>query len=397
LGDYAWDADHLTGQNYAPLIYRSIWVFSTCLSVLCLPLRKSASLLPVRFDLNSISVFSKLTCFGVSLSSLLLSRFLGGGEIWNIKSISFTLVSGILVSGLFGQYTFDKLRAFSQSFLDLFSDNLDTQMKNLEQTEGTKLPSELSILFAHSAQRILKETKEKRDHFVRLEIEKEQIKSAALLAHNLRSPIATLNVLTQISSRFSEEEKLLLSSATTRIREIVDGILTQYKAIDSIEKLKLNRPTQFHTIYPLIQQSIESKKMEFISQNNIHFDFHSTTQCHQIRSLINDAELLQVFSNIFNNSIESMGDSGGKIWVTLDQDNDHCIRISVSDTGTGISNDIIPLLGTSPLSFGKHHGCGFGLKHAYQVIQEWKGRIQIENILPRGTRVSIRLPAEPSI
>jgi two-component system NtrC family sensor kinase len=102
--------------------------------------------------------------------------------------------------------------------------------------------------------------------------------------------------------------------------------------------------------------------------------------------------LQQAFLNLIKNAIEAIEE--GRITITAWKDMDHdTVKISFSDTGAGISSEIIskvfdPFFTTKRV--GK--GTGLGLFITHEIIAEHDGRIKVESKVGQGTTFTIELP-----
>jgi two-component system, NtrC family, sensor kinase len=108
--------------------------------------------------------------------------------------------------------------------------------------------------------------------------------------------------------------------------------------------------------------------------------------------------LRQLFMNLIINSIY-FTPSGGSIIITTDmdrsgQDTDF-IRVSVSDTGTGISGESLekifdPFFTTKPVG----EGTGLGLSICHKIVEAHNGTIDVESEAGQGTIFTIRFPTK---
>ena len=122
-------------------------------------------------------------------------------------------------------------------------------------------------------------------------------------------------------------------------------------------------------------------------------------------------QIEQVLMNLCVNARDAMP-RGGKLKIEIAQlgssasDNDTsvigplpagpCVRISVSDTGVGISPENLPhifepFFTTKP----KNKGSGLGLSVVYGIIQQHGGNLRIDSKLGVGTTFHVYLPASP--
>lgn len=104
-----------------------------------------------------------------------------------------------------------------------------------------------------------------------------------------------------------------------------------------------------------------------------------------------DEELLhQAFLNITMNACQAMP-AGGTITISTVQDQPEVVRVSITDTGVGISPEdiekIFKLYYTT-----KPEGSGIGLSLAYRIVQLHDGIIDVVSEVGRGTTAVVRLP-----
>lgn len=107
--------------------------------------------------------------------------------------------------------------------------------------------------------------------------------------------------------------------------------------------------------------------------------------------LLDEGRLIEAFSNIILNALDSMPE-GGRLTITsyVDfQNND--IAVSFLDTGKGVSQEDLNKI-FNPFFTTKRNGIGLGLCLALQVVNDHKGKINIESKVDHGTEVSVRLP-----
>jgi len=115
-------------------------------------------------------------------------------------------------------------------------------------------------------------------------------------------------------------------------------------------------------------------------------------------SLNADADMLQqVFLNLLVNSIDALKrKSGKKIEINVDIDKNggqQWVKIDVLDNGCGIPPENInrifdPFFTTKD----KAEGTGLGLSIVARIVQDHHGMIEVQSVLSRGTKFTIKLP-----
>ncbi len=104
-------------------------------------------------------------------------------------------------------------------------------------------------------------------------------------------------------------------------------------------------------------------------------------------------QLNQVFMNVLDNAQYAVGDSGD-IFIDVSRD-DKSVIIKIKDSGKGIEPENLkkifePFYTTKPVG----EGTGLGMSIAYKVIQNHKGKIDVESEVGVGTTFTITLPIE---
>jgi len=98
---------------------------------------------------------------------------------------------------------------------------------------------------------------------------------------------------------------------------------------------------------------------------------------------------------LVDNAVDAMADSLVRQITITTQRTDGYTKITVSDAGRGIVEDILPKLFIEPIKKPKGaKGLGMGLLMAQAIIQTYGGEIGVASTGPMGTTVFIRLPLE---
>ena len=100
--------------------------------------------------------------------------------------------------------------------------------------------------------------------------------------------------------------------------------------------------------------------------------------------------LFQVFYNLIRNAYQSIPGPDGCILV-LTGYNDTDVRICISDTGTGISHEVMGNM-YEPFHTTKKHGNGLGLLIVRHIVREHGGTLGIASREGQGTAVTVTLP-----
>jgi signal transduction histidine kinase len=109
---------------------------------------------------------------------------------------------------------------------------------------------------------------------------------------------------------------------------------------------------------------------------------------------VDSDKIKRVFINLIKNAVDAMP-NGGKITIDSEEVNGS-LKISFSDTGTGISDEVMPKL-FSPLFTTKAQGMGFGLAICKRIIESHGGKITVKTAKGKGTTFIVTLPIEPKL
>jgi signal transduction histidine kinase len=94
--------------------------------------------------------------------------------------------------------------------------------------------------------------------------------------------------------------------------------------------------------------------------------------------------------NIMKNALEAM-EKGGIFKIMASEVNGE-VEFLLADSGKGIPEEIKDKLFDSFVTSGKEGGTGLGLAIAKKVVEEHKGRIEVESEMGKGTTFKIYIP-----
>ncbi|MBS0169121.1 MAG: response regulator [Nitrospira sp.] len=105
-----------------------------------------------------------------------------------------------------------------------------------------------------------------------------------------------------------------------------------------------------------------------------------------------ESELREVLTNLVFNAVDAMPKSGS-ITLRTKADGDH-VRLEISDTGTGMTEEVRQRCLEPFFSTKGEKGSGLGLAMVYGIIKRLRGTIEITSAVGVGTTFSIRLPIQ---
>lgn len=259
-------------------------------------------------------------------------------------------------------------------------------------------PTQIELDMAKERAQLLIEEKTLRDA--------ELLQSKALsdlarqVAHDIKSPVSALEIVSKKGSEIPESDRQqLLSQSIQRIRQIAGDLLQK----ETLSPLR-DRDTPRVTFLPLIIHNVLiEKQMQIPAQNNVLFVFDKKSAYDAAHFSPVDAQLFaRMFSNLVQNAIESRPErprvphTPHMVEVGLEA-SEHSVAVTLSDNGKGISPELLPLLLEDGGSYGKATGSGLGLRRAKEWVELNQGELTVQSALEQGTRIRIQLPrAKPA-
>ena len=213
---------------------------------------------------------------------------------------------------------------------------------------------------------------------------------ASAVAHEIGNPLNSLGLNLQLLqrklSRLSDEGKAsltpLLESALEETQRL-DTLLHQF--LQSMRPTRLQRePLNLNTV---IEQVIETLDPEIAPRGiSVHLELSES-----LPELSADStQIFQALYNLIRNAYQSIpGDAGGIYVQTAYNDND--VRVVISDTGTGISHEVMGSM-YEPFRTTKKKGNGLGLLIVRRIIKDHGGTLGFASKEGTGTTVTLTLP-----
>ncbi len=207
---------------------------------------------------------------------------------------------------------------------------------------------------------------------------------ALQVAHDIRSPLSVLALLSYDGFKFNQENRDLLVAASKRIQDITQTLAVAYSA-----------NTEQHRVYDMIN-SIICEKKSLMSSNEISISLTASPEIDNASIQTSYVELGRAISNLIDNSIEAFVDISfsKNIDIYLSTQN-QMLEVSVCDNAQGIDPILLPHLAQRGFST-KAFGHGLGLHHAKAFCESSGGHFSIESRPDSGTNILLKLPLAQS-
>lgn len=213
--------------------------------------------------------------------------------------------------------------------------------------------------------------------------------TAAVLAHEIRNPLAALRFQLESLRRNNASPERVTTTAETiqgeliRIQNLVQDYLAHEKAqAMHVEPVELAEAVR----------SLQTLMEELLAETQTHLLVLERQR--QVVVACDPAALRQVLMNLVLNAQQAMG-FGGIIRIGIGQEEGFG-TISVADTGPGIPPEIRERL-FKPFATSKKDGSGIGLALVKRFVDNFGGSVSVESEEGQGATFYLKLPLVGSV
>ena len=208
----------------------------------------------------------------------------------------------------------------------------------------------------------------------------------AYLAHEINNPITVmLNHIDLLKGKRLNKEEThsflnRIESETLRIHRLVRNLL-QFIKDDQVESAPCELAGICEQILSVLEPMIHNK--------NIDLDLKNLDK--EIRISGNLLMLKQLFLNIVKNAVESVETSGGRISISIEEDDSQAV-IEITDNGRGIPPQDLEKIFEPFYTSKSTTNTGLGLSLCREIVTKHRGTINIQSEVGKGTSVILRFP-----
>jgi PAS domain S-box-containing protein len=206
---------------------------------------------------------------------------------------------------------------------------------------------------------------------------------AAYVAHEINTPLANIALLTAAASRSTTDPGLAVRLEKINVqRRRAASIISDLLSISRHREIQGREADLRAAIVSAAEQVEVYRKPAVEITLDVSADLRS--------AWIDPLQMQEVFANLLKNAFEAT--DAGSVLVRVEQDSaGH--RILVTDTGSGISKDLIgrvfePFFTTKR----KAGGTGLGLAFCMNVVRAHGGDVLVDSVEGRGTTFTVVLP-----
>ena len=384
--DWAVQAETMKKAGMTVSFNSFLWTLSGVITCLPLIFRKSRIEISQPFDEDSLAAKMRIRLLLALVVPLLFLGLTLGSAWYGILSLSFGLVFGTVAITFAIQFVLESVGDVSRALASV-------ALASGEAEDGVNLkgvPSELKAVLSD----VMRRTRdhEQRENEIRNAAIEERRRFVEQVAHDVRSPLAALEVAAGEASRLPEEQRLLIRGAVGRIRDIANSMLNRVPAAESAAA---GEEPRAKLLSSLIEPLITEKRLQFRSRSGVDIEARLDAPSYGVFAKVQPVEFKRLLSNLVDNSVEAFPDGRGCVRVTLSA-RDGAALVAVRDDGKGISTDVLARLGRRGETHGKAGGSGLGLHHARSSVESWGGSLDIASEPGHGAVVTVSLPLTPA-
>ena len=235
-----------------------------------------------------------------------------------------------------------------------------------------------------------------RDKTEQNRLEKLRSDFIANVSHELRTPIAMLQgyseaILDDVVQSEEERNEMMriIYDESQRMGRLVTDLLDLARMESGHMRLYKEHVPIVHVLERMTQ-----KFMQVAKEKHIQLQFISELPDDTVISLDED-RIEQVLTNLIDNAIRHTPEEG-EVTVSLTTELSYA-KISVSDTGFGISKDDLPYVFERFYKVDKARtrakgGTGLGLAITRNIVEAHEGKIKVESVEKEGTSFTFYLP-----
>ena len=213
---------------------------------------------------------------------------------------------------------------------------------------------------------------------------------AAVVAHEVRNPLAVIfNAVSALRRGTSEKAETAL---------MVDTIREEADRLNQIvgDLLDFARPVspnlREEDLEPLVRGAMSAALMRIASGTGSTSVNVAITVGDDVPPARIDARLMrQALVNLMVNALEAMP-TGGALSIAIEREGENHVRVSVRDTGQGISDEVRARI-FEPFFTTRATGTGLGLAVVKRIVEAHGGELRVVSERGRGTTFTVVAPA----
>jgi len=221
--------------------------------------------------------------------------------------------------------------------------------------------------------------------------------TVGMVAHDLRNPLSAIKMLAASILEGAESLPKVVAEDVAMIRSAadqMDRLIRDLLDVTRVEAGQLRVDMSPVKVSDLLDESLNTLR-PLVSDAGVNLAVQPGPA---LTVMADRARISQVLSNLVGNALK-FTPAKGQLTIEVAH-TDEGARISVSDNGSGISQEVLPYVfdrfWQTPNASIRSRGAGLGLPIARGIVQAHGGRMWAESELAKGSTFSFTLPLASS-
>jgi signal transduction histidine kinase len=254
---------------------------------------------------------------------------------------------------------------------------------NRRELQAAWQSAERELEFRRAAEAKLRDADRRKDEFL------------AMLAHELRNPLAPISMAAQILKTGNTSAQRLQQTCAIIDRQIghMTSLLDDLLDVSRVTGGMVTLARELHDMRTIARDAIEQARPLLIARGHhlrVELPKDPVTVCGD------DTRLVQILTNLLNNATKYTP-HGGEIALRMTVEQDH-VDVGVRDNGIGIDSALLPhvfdlFIQGERSSDRSQGGLGLGLALVRNLVERHGGTVEVDSAGPgSGSEFTVRLP-----
>ena len=256
--------------------------------------------------------------------------------------------------------------------------------KRNEKIILNKVSSEIGVLVG-AYNNMIDELEDSAAKLARSEREQAWREMAKQVAHEIKNPLTPMRLTVQsFERRFDpsdEKIKEKLKEFSQTLIQQIDVMSSIASAFSDFAKMPTQKKEQIEII------SVVKFALDIFNEDYIKYDTENT----ELFAYLDKTQLVRILTNLVKNAIQATDKKENPLIEVKVLSEDNNLKITVSDNGKGISEDVKDLI-FEPKFTTKTSGMGLGLAMIKNIIEAYDGSISFTSKEGVGTIFTVTLP-----
>jgi len=316
-------------------------------------------------------------------------------------SLSILALVVFVIASYFAKSISRPLVSLKDNAEEITKGNLDSPIKEKGSYEISKLSESMEDM-RKSVKKAIKTEAELFIAAQQAEVDEQLAKQkevfSTMITHELKTPLSTIIGYSEMlknpkMGELNKDQETAIDEirqSSESLEQLIENIMIAHK----LEQEQLSFNIEKVSVKELLKR-VYNRLLPLMSEKQI--EFLSSTE-EDLTTNVDKERMMEVFSNLIQNSVDFVPASGGRIEVAAKSDNSN-VLFSVKDNGIGIPKEKLKNLFTKYYQVDtamtrKHGGSGLGLVICKGIIEAFGGKIWIESEEGKGSIFYFTIPKE---